>query len=153
MSVKADISLEHHLVGILSDGTCLHAIDVSIENKGGVTIWEPETVVSVLHLDKDEACIESSPQTDSATVDLRAGGIEGIQPAETVVEHYRFKVPLDVEAFRVCVEVVSDRSNAWKRSLTIKNGELAHSENTTAAQLPTVEQTDTDLVSDGGEQP
>ncbi len=115
------LSLRSHAVRALVDGTVLHAVDVEAENVGGVTVWTPALMLKVLHLDRDEDCTKTGVTSEGIEQPLRSGGLEGIEPGELVVYHYRCCVPADVEAFRIIVELSVDRRDAWHRCITVAN--------------------------------
>ena len=105
----------------LSDTNVLHAIDVTVENVGDVTIWQPTLTVDVLDIDSDQDCTVEGLKSEGIRQAMKAGGIEGIEPAEKVIYHYRCKIPATVEAFKVSVDLVTDRRNAWHRTITSAN--------------------------------
>ncbi|MDA8746766.1 hypothetical protein N9M66_00985 [Litoreibacter sp.] len=115
------MSLTHSIVTALSDGSILHAVDIEAENVGGVTIWNPALDVHVFELETDVDCTIQGTATDGIRQVLRPGGISGIEPAETVVYHHRFRVSKDLEAFRISTELSVDRRDAWHRSMTVAN--------------------------------
>jgi hypothetical protein len=118
---RLKLGLTSRFVCQLADGTMLHTVDIEVDNVGGVTIWKPKVSLRVLDLDSDRECSTDRPTTEGIAQPLRFGGIEGIEPGETVVYHYRFKVPKSVEAFRVVADLTMDRRDAWHRSLTVAN--------------------------------
>lgn len=120
-SPRLTLGLASQAVRCLSDGTVLHAADIEAENIGGVTIWNPSVVLRVQHLETDEDCTVAAPSTEGVAQPLMRGGNDGIEPGELVVFHYRFKVPVEVEAFRVSAELSLQRRDAWHRSITVSN--------------------------------
>ncbi|MBM3603920.1 MAG: hypothetical protein FJX25_03985 [Alphaproteobacteria bacterium] len=118
---RLTLGLKNQIIRKLSDGNVLHAADVEAENIGGVTIWDPTISFFVQHLDLDENCSVSGPATEGVRQRLRRGGNSGIEPGETVVYHFRYRVPADVEAFRVSAELSVDCNDAWHRTITVSN--------------------------------
>lgn len=118
---RLTLVLKNQIIRKLSDGNVLHAADVEAENIGGVTIWDPAVILSVRHLDLDENCSISAPATEGVLQKLRPGGNSGIEPGETVVYHFRYRVSADVEAFRVSTELSINRNDAWHRTITVSN--------------------------------
>lgn len=115
------LKLSSKAVCKLLDGTILHSIDLEVENVGSVTVWSPSVTLNVLKLDSDADCTVNGTFTEGIRQSLRWGGIEGIEPGELVVYHYRCRIPLAVEAFRIAVELSMNRRDAWHRCITVAN--------------------------------
>lgn len=115
------IALSSRAICELSDGTILHSVDIEVENIGGITVWNLAVILRVLELDADLDCTVSGITTEGIEQPLRPGGIEGIEPGELVVYHYRCRIPASIEAFRILVELSMDRRHAWHRSITVAN--------------------------------
>ena len=99
----------------------LHAVDVSIENRGSTTIWIPKIGVRARHLASDEEfpTYGKPEKIETAVAPL---SVSAIEPGETIYYHYRFLIPKKIIAFRVSAELSTSRGNIWHRSMTLKNG-------------------------------
>ena len=98
-----------------------HWIEVSVENKGSVGIWNYNvTIDATLHAAKSRTVtvtefVEYPKETE--------GREKAIDIGETVYEHAFLSVPAYVHAVTFQI-VVKDQSNTiWWRSLTVKNAE------------------------------
>jgi hypothetical protein len=69
---------------------------------------------------EDEPC-GLDQTTDGIRSKLRPGGLDGVEPGETVAYHYRFAVPESVPIFKITAELVIDKSHAWHRAKTVAN--------------------------------
>jgi len=108
-------------VRVMSDDTVLHGIDIEVNNVGSVTVWNPRITIDILHLDSEADCTVAGFSTEGIGQRLRRGGLEGIEPGELVVYHYRCRVPGSVEAFRILVDLTIQDRHAWHRSTTVSN--------------------------------
>ena len=98
----------------------LHVVDLSVENVGSSTLWDPEVDVKARQLES-KAEFSTFGEQDGIEGATDKLSIPGIEPGEAVYYHYRFVVPKEVAAFRISAEVRTSRKNVWHRAMTLAN--------------------------------
>lgn len=118
---RLKLHLSSNAVCKLQDQSVVHGIDIEIENIGGITIWEPQIDLRVFELENNEWCTLGNPATEGLQIPTKRGGIEGIEPGESITYHYHCKIPDTHEVFRILVDVSMDERHAWHRAVTVSN--------------------------------
>lgn len=93
----------------------LHWIDVELENRGSITIWDYKIRITVNfgQTDKDVR-LHSLASTEK-------GGVHIIDPGETAYEHGTIKVPKEIEFLTFHIQVRNAAGTMWDRCLTVSN--------------------------------
>ncbi|PSR56886.1 hypothetical protein AHMF7605_27005 [Adhaeribacter arboris] len=121
-STKADIELEAVLIETPTK-SIMHALTVSIINKGSLTIWEPEAILSVQEYTENGAQEEVVYEQFLRTSYFRKGekGDVVIDAGEKAYFTFLQEFNLSTWAVTYTAEIRNDRGRIWQKAITVEN--------------------------------
>ncbi|MFT3823961.1 MAG: hypothetical protein QM731_08570 [Chitinophagaceae bacterium] len=121
-STKADIELEIILIQAPKN-SIMHALTVSIINKGSLTIWEPEAILSVQEYTENGAQKEVVHEQFLRESFFRKGdkGDVVIDPGEKAYFTFLQEFQSSTWAVTYTAEIKNDRGRIWQKAITVEN--------------------------------